>query len=86
MRHPTQEEFDQWRADPLTQQFLLVLQQRREEIKDNLIRGNFWDDGDALDVIGQKCLMETAKAEILEDIIQMDHESFTGLLKEAEGR
>ena len=83
MRLPTEDEFQGWLADPLTQDLLRALQQRRLEIKEDLAKGNFWDDGDSLDKIGMKCLMETAKLDILEEIVEMDFESLTGLLKEA---
>lgn len=83
-RLPLEEEFNGWLADPLTQATLRALQQRREEIKEQLAKGNFWDEGDTIDQIGVKALMACAKADILEEIITLDHESLLGLLKEAE--
>jgi hypothetical protein len=71
-------------VDPLTQQVLKALAQRREEIKYRLVKGHFWEDGDALEQIGLKVLVEITKADILEEIVGMDYESFVSLLKEAD--
>jgi hypothetical protein len=83
MRPITEEEFQGWLADPLTQAVLRALRQRRAEITEGLAKGNFWEEGDSLDQVGMRCLEETAKIAILSEIIELDHETFTGLLKEA---